>query len=34
MERNFAMNRLLQGDVGTGKTAVALIAAIHAILKS
>ena len=34
MERNYCMNRLLQGDVGTGKTAVALIAAIHAIKKS
>ena len=34
MERNYAMNRLLHGDVGTGKTAVALIAAIHAIQKT
>jgi ATP-dependent DNA helicase RecG len=34
MERPYSMNRLLQGDVGTGKTAVALIAAIHAIQKT
>lgn len=34
MERSFAMQRLLQGDVGTGKTVVVMIAAIHAILES
>lgn len=34
MERPFAMQRLLQGDVGTGKTVVVMIAAIHAILES
>ncbi|NDK19357.1 ATP-dependent DNA helicase RecG [Candidatus Gracilibacteria bacterium] len=34
MERPFAMQRLLQGDVGTGKTIVVMIAAIHAILES
>ncbi len=34
MERPFAMQRLLQGDVGTGKTIVVIIAAIHAILES
>ena len=34
MERGHAMNRLLQGDVGTGKTAVALICAMHAMLTS
>ena len=33
MEGTYAMHRLLQGDVGTGKTAVALVAAIHAIRK-
>lgn len=32
MEEPHAMARLLQGDVGTGKTVVALIAAIHATL--
>jgi ATP-dependent DNA helicase RecG len=31
MERPFAMARMLQGDVGTGKTIVVLLAAIHAI---
>ncbi|MCK9272686.1 ATP-dependent DNA helicase RecG [Candidatus Gracilibacteria bacterium] len=31
MEKDFGMKRLLQGDVGTGKTIVALIAAIHLI---
>ncbi len=34
MERDTAMYRLLQGDVGTGKTAVAFITAIHAIIGS
>jgi ATP-dependent DNA helicase RecG len=34
MERDTAMYRLLQGDVGTGKTAVAFVTAIHAILGS
>jgi len=34
MERPFAMQRLLQWDVGTGKTIVVMIAAIHAILES
>lgn len=33
MEKTFAAKRLLQWDVGTGKTIVALITAIHAILK-
>ncbi len=32
MERPHAMARMLQGDVGTGKTVVALLASIHAIL--
>lgn len=32
MESDFAMSRMLQGDVGTGKTIVALLVAIHAIL--
>ena len=31
MEQPYAMARLLQGDVGTGKTVVALLAAIHAM---
>lgn len=31
MEKPHAMARMLQGDVGTGKTIVALLAAIHAI---
>lgn len=34
MEQPHAMARLLQGDVGTGKTVVALIAAMHAMLKN
>ncbi len=34
MERPFAMQRLLQWDVGPGKTIVVMIAAIHAILES
>ncbi len=34
MEHPHAMARLLQGDVGTGKTVVALIAAMHAIIKN
>lgn len=32
MSQPHAMARLLQGDVGTGKTIVALLAAIHMIL--
>lgn len=32
MERPFAMARMLQGDVGTGKTVVCMLAAVHAIL--
>ncbi|MCP4523663.1 MAG: ATP-dependent DNA helicase RecG [Candidatus Gracilibacteria bacterium] len=34
MEKAHGMQRLLEGDVGTGKTAVAQVAAIHAILES
>lgn len=34
MELPHAMARLLEGDVGTGKTAVALVTAIHAIRKA
>jgi ATP-dependent DNA helicase RecG len=34
MERPHAMARMLQGDVGTGKTVVAMLAAVHAILVS
>ena len=34
MEQSHAMARLLQGDVGTGKTVVALIAAIHIVITS
>ncbi|MFZ2255442.1 MAG: DEAD/DEAH box helicase [Patescibacteria group bacterium] len=32
MERLHAMARMLQGDVGTGKTVVAMLASVHAIL--
>lgn len=32
MERPHAMARMLQGDVGTGKTVVAMLASVHAIL--
>ena len=32
MEQPHAMARMLQGDVGTGKTVVALLATAHAIL--
>jgi RecG-like helicase/very-short-patch-repair endonuclease len=34
MEKPHAMARMLQGDVGTGKTVVALLASAHAILSS
>ena len=34
MEKNHSMQRLLEWDVWTGKTAVALIASIHAIIES
>lgn len=34
MEKNHSMQRLLEGDVGTGKTIVCLVAAIHAIKQS
>ena len=34
MENTHAMNRLLEWDVWTGKTIVAIIAAIHAVLKT
>lgn len=34
IEKTHAMQRLLEGDVGTGKTMVAFVAAIHCILES
>lgn len=34
MEKNHAMQRLLEWDVGTGKTVIAAISAIHAILQA
>lgn len=34
MERPYAMSRLLQGDVGTGKTAVAFVAALHSFFQT
>lgn len=34
MEKPHSMTRLLQGDVGAGKTAVAFVAAIHAIMEA
>lgn len=34
MEKPHSMTRLMEGDVGTGKTIVALVATIHAILET
>lgn len=34
MEKNHAMARLLEWDVGTGKTIVAILAAMHGVLRS